>query len=423
MLAIRSIRAGALAALASLMLSCGGGGGGSDDSWLFPLWTPTHVLVADIDGDGRVDVLTLAQLASSMSQREGRLQVRLQTAAGVFAPAQTYSVGLYPWTMALGDIDGDGAPDLLLADVGSNSSTAGRALWMLRQDTGNRGHFLAPQRLMINQSSPYGVAIGDLNGDSVPDIVVTDSPVNAVGAIVLYQNAGSRGNFLAPTLIALPGQATAVAIGDLNGDGRQDLVFRVVLSQSNFVQNTTLVIRSQQAGGVLAPAVALSDQTGLNTRLLAIADYDADGMPDLFEFFTPSSADYRAKVTTLLQSNPAGLFATVDTSLAGVNGIDGGVLADLNGDGRPDFASVGFYPVGLPSTTSSSLNLFLQNGSGAFTLTASIPMPIAASRVAAGDINADGLNDLVVLGDDNQVLALRQSATAHGSFLAPQFLN
>lgn len=102
---------------------------------------------------------------------------------------------------------------------------------------------------------------------------------------------------------------------------------------------------------------------------------------------------------------------------------DGGVVADLNGDSRPDFASVGFYPVGSPSTVYSSLNIFHQSGGGAFNLAATISLPISSSRVAAGDVNGDGLNDLVVLGHDNRVLVLLQSATAHGSFLAPYFLN
>lgn len=422
MLSNRCVRGWAVAVMSSLVVACGGGGD-SDDSWLYPLWVETDVLAADIDGDGRTDVVTLAQLSSSSSRREGRLVVRLQTAPGVFAPAQSYLVGVYPWKMALGDIDGDGAADLVVTDVGSPSSTTDRAVWMLRQDASNRGNFLAPQRLGISPTRPYGVVIGDVNGDNAPDIVIADSPAIGLGATVLYQDAAHRGIFLAPALIALPGEATAVAIGDLNGDGRSDLTFRVWLSQTNFVPNTALAVRYQQAGGVLAPALALSNQTGLNTQLLTIADYNADGVRDVVEFFTPSDTAYQAKVTTLLQSNPPGSFGAVDTSLAGINGMDGGVVADLNGDGRPDFASVGAYPVGAPSTVYSALNIFMQDGSDGFTLKTSTAMPLASTRVAAGDINGDGLNDLVVLGGSNQVLVLLQSAAVRGTFLVPQSLN
>ncbi|MHB8950347.1 MAG: FG-GAP repeat domain-containing protein, partial [Rhodoferax sp.] len=327
----------------------------------------------------------------------------------------------YPWKMALRDIDGDGAADLVVTDVGSTSGTADASVWLLRQNAGQRGRFLAPQRLIA--ASAYDAAIGDLNSDGAPDIVVAASLKPGRGATVLYQNPALRGVFFAPTLLALPGDATHVAIGDMNGDGRNDLVARLFMSTSNYVPSTSLGMAYQQPGGGFAQALTLSPQTGLNTALLAISDYNADGAADVVEFFTPSSSDYRAKVSTLLQSTPAGSFAVVDTSLSGVNCIDGGVVADLTGDGRPDFASVGFYPVGSPSTVSSSLNIFHQSGGGAFSLAATMAMPISSSRVAAGDINSDGLNDLVVLGHDNRVLVLHQSATAHGSFLAPYVLN
>lgn len=408
-------------AAAGSMFLAGCGGGGDDDSWLYPLWVPTDVIAADIDGDGRSDVLTTGQLASSQTAREGRLVVRLQTPTGAFVQAQTHVVGIYPWRMALDDIDGDGAPDLVVTDVGDSAATADdESVWMLLQDKNNPGRFLSPQRLAVEPTRPYDVAIGDVSGDGVPDIVVADSLPPGRGAIVLVQGAGVT--FAAPALISLPGDATRVAIGDLNGDGVEDLAFRMFLSQTDAVSTTALGIVYQQPAGVLEPAVSLSPQTGLNTAALAITHYDGNGLADVVEFFTPSSASFTAKVTTLLQTQP-GTFAAVDTSLAGVNGIDSGVVADLDDDGRPDFASVGFYPVGSPSTVYSSLNTFVQDGSGGFNLTASIVLPVSASRVAAGDLDGDGFNDLVALAGDDQVVLLLQSAATPGTFSTPQRLD
>jgi hypothetical protein len=413
-----------LGALLATTLALHGCGGGDDTDWLFPLWVPTDVLVADIDGNGHADILTLAQYATDMEKREGRLVVRLQTAAGVYAPAQTYVVGIYPWTMAVDDIDGDGAADLVVADVGDSASTSttDEAVWMLRQDASNPGRFLVPQRLTGDPTRPYDLAIGDVSGDGVPDIVLADPLLSGRGATLLVQDAKNRGTFLAPALIPLPGNATEVALGDVNQDGLDDLVFRMVVSVTNYIQSTQLGIVYQLADGTLVLDDTLSPQTGLNTQMLALTDYDIDGATDVVEFFTPSSTDFQAKVTALLQ-DPLGTFSAVDTSLVNVKGIDDGVTADLNADGRPDFATVGFYPVGSPTTVYSTLNLFMQDGSGGYTQTAAIAMPISASRLAAGDIDGDGRNDLVVLGGENQVLLLLQSASQPGTFLAPQLLD
>ena len=86
------------------------------------------------------------------------------------------------------------------------------------------GTFLPPQLLMETTSAPYGIAVGDMTGNSVPDLVFTSQLAGVKGATLLVQNAGQRGNFLPPDTLALPGDATAVTIGDLNGDGRNDIV-------------------------------------------------------------------------------------------------------------------------------------------------------------------------------------------------------
>jgi hypothetical protein len=403
-----------------LLTSCGG----DDADWLFPLWVPTDVQTADIDGDGRLDIITIAMLSSSMSQSEGHLVVRRQTAPGVFTAPQTYIVGVYPWKLAVADVDGDGAPDLVLADAGRTTvgSTDG-AVWLLKQDPANRGSFLPRQLLMETSSTPYGIAVGDVNGDSVPDLVLTSQLAGTVGATLLVQDAAQRGTFLPPAPLSLQGDATAVAIGDLNGDGRDDIVFRVGLSVVNGISTTALGCLYQQIGGTLSPWGELpSPQHGINSKMLTVTDVDGDGVNDVVEFFTPQGTEYQARIMTLLQDPAGNGFTKVDSSLAGIRGIDGAMVGDLDGNGLPDIAIVGFYPVDSPSSIKSDLNILLQDGTGAYHLTQSLPMPISASRVAAGDLNADGLNDVIVLGGHNEVLAILQSAAAPGTFMEPRVL-
>jgi len=411
------------ASLTAALLTSSGCGGGGDSDWLFPLWVPTDVWVEDVDGDTRADILTLASYSTGMDQQEGRLVVRRQTTPGVFASAQTYSFGTSPWKMAVGDIDGDGAVDLVVTDVGRTNRPDPAAIWMLLQDAATPGVFLTPRRLPLEPGYPLDLAIGDINGDGLPDLVLADGLGTPSAATLLVQDPANPATFLAPTTIPLPGKPGALALGDVNGDGRNDLVFRVRTSMVNYVATTKLVIIHQQSSGILEPALMLSPQTGLIQAMLTLVDYNVDGLTDVVEFFTPSSVEYTSKVTALLQDAPPGTFTAVDTPLGQVKGIDDGVVADLDGDGRPDFATVGFYPVGAPTTVRSTLNVFIQDSMGGFVQTAAMAMPSSCSRLAAGDINGDGLEDLVALCSENRIVLVLQSTSIPGTFLPPQMID
>jgi len=390
-----------------------GTGGGGDYSWLFPLWVETDVVVSDIDVDGRNDVLTLARLSTSESNKEGHLRVYRQIDQGGFSAPSTYIIGEYPWQLVVSDIDGDTLPDLLVTDPDLED------VRLLMQDPDSNGQFLPPLQIASGMRA-YETAVADFNNDSTSDIAIVDSHVGSNRIVMLYQDPVNQGMFLTAVDLMLPGSSSNIAAGDLDGDGLADLLTWIYLERSGWTPNGVLAISLQQPNGTLGQITTLAPQTGLNVGVLSIADYNGDGANDLFVFFTPSSADYKAKLTVVLQESVPGTFAApVDTSLAGIRGIDDAVVADLNGDGRPDFAVVGFFPEGSPSKVKSRLNLFTQSGGGAFSLTGVYNMPISVSRVAAGDIDDDGLNDLVVLGSENQSMVLIQSHNMMGTFNPP----
>jgi hypothetical protein len=109
----------------------------------------------------------------------------------------------------------------------------------------------------------------------------------------------------------------------------------------------------------------------------------------------------------MLQDPVPGHFAApVDTSMHGLKGIDDAVFADLDGDRRPDAAVAGSYPVGSPSVVHARLNRFTQSGGGAFALVSSSDLPIASSRMTAGDVDGDGRNEVVVLGAEDRFVVL-----------------
>jgi hypothetical protein len=314
--------------------------------------------------------------------------------------------------MAISDIDGDGSPDIAVTDVNANT------VWLLFQDPARRGEFKAPQPLLTGVYA-YDAVIADLNNDGAPDVTVADTTTSQV--VIRYQNPVERGTFDAQENLALPGRAARLGGGDIDADGLPDLLAWVYTSPLGVYPATGgLVVAYQRAGGFEVSAV-LASQTGQNVERLAVADVNGDGRNDLFAYETPFSTDFSARLAVVPQSAvPRAYDAPIFTSLAGVQGIDDAALADLNRDGSPDAAVVGFFPVGSPSTVESHLNLFLNGGGGSFTLSSVVSLPIATSRVAAGDLDGDGRTDLVLLGDKNRALVMFQAP--NGELLAPRLL-
>ena len=407
--------------LIALVSACGGGGEG----WLrYPLWVPTDLKLSDLDGNGLADIVSISQKSSSMTERVGQLAVRLQTSPGVFAPAQTYAVGVYPWRLQVADIDGDGAPDLIVSDVEHPAGASrGGGIWLLTQSA-TRGKFIPAQLVTTTTYTPYDVAVGDLNGDGAPDVVIPAGSGAVTGAALLLQDPAQRGHFLEPVALSVPGTATTVAIGDLDGDGRSDIVFRTVLAVAQGSSTSVLGVLLQRADGSFAPWSELpSPATGLNSQLLELRDMNGDGRMDVVEYLTPCCDASLTQVRSLVQSPAGGAFTRVDTSLAGIHGANGGVFADLDGDGRIDMGLAGTSQFGLPDTRRSTAHVLLQDATGQLRLTQDIElMPLQVEQIAAGDLNGDGRPDLVVLSDANRVGLLYQSAAQPGTYALVQTL-
>jgi len=403
-------------AIALMLAGCGGGGG--DNGGGGPLWVETDLAVADVDGDGRADVLTLAMLQEGgPDTRVGRLLVYRQTSTpGVFAAPDTYSVGEYPWQMTVADVDGDGRPDVFVADVGDV-----RQSWLLLQEPTRPGHFGAP-RSMISGGYAHTTGIADLNGDGAPDLVAGDGRSAAQGAAVRYQDPAQRGSFGPVVALALPGGASDIVTGDVDGDGRADLLAYVYVQGAPLP--SSLAVLFQEGAGAFTGSGPIGGYQGLNVRRLAIADANRDGRRDLFAYLMPQSVDYKGRILLVPQGPTARTFGpAVETSVTGIDGIDDAVLADLDDDGVPDVAVAGFWPASggplSPPVIRSRVTLLFNDGSGAFARPVQIDLPRPVSRVAAGDLDGDGRTDLVFLGEDNQCIVMFQSALP-GTYGAPR---
>lgn len=176
---------------------------------------PQALTVADLDGNGLAD-LAVATSSDAVS-------ILLQTSAATFAPAVDYATGVQPVALRAADLNGDGRLDLLTANWGASLNPGSLGLSLLLQAA--PGTFGAPAHFATGYRSA-ALVVGDVNGDGRPDVTVANAglPGDPGSVSVFLQDAAAAGSLLpAATYLGTWGPL-GVALGDMDGDGRPDLV-------------------------------------------------------------------------------------------------------------------------------------------------------------------------------------------------------
>ena len=284
----------------------------------YSAWVPDSVAIADVNGDGYPD-LVVADYFQDGSGNSGGVSVLLNNGDGTFQPPVSYGVpGYIAVSVAVADVNNDGKPDLLVAnDCLDFSCKSGSVVVLL----GNGDGTFQPGTAYTSGVAATSLAVADLNGDGHPDLVVADMGVwpNTYGAVSVLLGNGDGTFQPAVTYSSGAGGAYSVAVADVNGDGKPDIV---VADEGGKSYETGVVgVLLGNGDGTFQKAVLYSSGVGTtppawySTSSIAIGDVNGDGRPDLVvadQCFSDCSDggvgvllnSFKVTTTTALTSSP-----------------------------------------------------------------------------------------------------------------------
>lgn len=283
--------------------------------------------------------------------------------------SQTPAIGITPFAIAVGDFNGDGIPDLAVLDYNQVGSTGSVTIFLGNGD----GTFTQVAASPTTGTYSFFIVAADFNGDGKTDLAVANS--GSGGTITVLLGNGDGTFTPASTNLSNLTSALALAVGDFNEDGIPDIA--VV---DNTVPSVTILLGN--GDGTFTPT-GISTPTGSGPSGIAVDDFNGDGHADL------AVANEGSNTVTILLGKGDGTFTVATASPATGNGPTSIVAGDFNQDGKPDIAVV--------NIGDDTVTVLLGNGDGTFTPTATnLATGVNPVSIAIGDFNGDGKADMVV---------------------------
>ena len=400
-------------------------------------FSPASLGTGDFDRDGRLDLIV---------QQDGSLMVALGRGDGTFSRSTSYPLDQYFVTMALGDLDADGAPDVVLM-AECAKQTLGLYLFMGRTDgtfarsdveppSGSSAWFLCgpridivdvngdgkadlqrgPDQTMLGRgdgtflpalaSSPAAsdalLGLADWNGDGRMDVAALD----ATSMLKVLPGKGD-GTFGLVPLYQLADTLRDATLSDLDGDGNLDLITATYLNP--------LSVRRGNGDGTFA--VGVDHPIAGNTTSIKVADLDGDGNPDLVTTRQSTDTSDNVNVITVNLAQGPGKYGAGEDYPTGLPMTS--AIGDVDGDGKPDIVVFAYDSSAKLGVGGDVFSTFFNDGHGKFQRGSDVDAPREGGGGATFvDLNGDGRVDmlfdsqagssssLMVVGDSNGRLAM-----------------
>ncbi|MEA2238336.1 MAG: hypothetical protein QOC81_3060 [Thermoanaerobaculia bacterium] len=317
---------------------------------------PNQVITADFNGDGRTDLaVTVSDYYFFTLLNNGVCALNCNT----IAPAANYAASTTPQSVAVGDLNGDGKPDLVTANSGANNVSI---------ELGVGDGTFVPSGTYNTGSAPNAVTVGDFNRDGRLDLATANSGSNDVSILL----GNGNGTFQTQVPYGAATNPHSLFAGDFNRDGKLDLAV------ANYGSNNVSILLGSGTGTFLA---AVNYSTGSSPESVAAADFNRDGKLDL------AVANSGSNNVSLLNGNGDGTFLAATNTNAGTSPF-AVLVSDFNRDGKPDLA--------VANSGSNNVSILLGNGAGALLAAVNYAAGTNPHGVKAGDFDDDGKLDLAV---------------------------
>jgi hypothetical protein len=344
--------------------------------------------IADLDGDGRLDLIGTNDNNSLSIFRNTSHPGTIISAS--FAPVTNVPTGYRPYSVSAGDLDGDGKLDLAVAN------NAGSSVSVLK-NVGAPGSLTFLNQLQFFAGPlPTAVVITDLDGDGRPDLVVSSNG----GGIYVLRNITVTDTiqFAAAWDSTTPDGCGSLAAADIDGDGLPDIVVANGNSRISVFRNTS-------TAGKISFASAVAYEGPAAVWSIAIGDIDGDGKPDIV-----AGSNLNNTVSVLRNTGSIGNIGfDLKTDFSPGSLSWNMALGDVDGDGKPELI--------VPGTNLGTVSVFpnvSHSGSISFTQPFHFPTGGLSMSVNIGDLDRDGLPDLVIgnFYTGNSISVLRMTPAA-----------